>query len=552
MLALIFATFLMLLLSGCSNNPAPDKNSDLHKNEETQKEVEVSSSPDEEVCQEKSIHIVTYDFHNTLYPWQMAQSEWMWPDVYEGLLCMDPNKAEIIKGELCSEWNHSEDWLTWTFTIKPEIYFTDGTVCDAYAIEEYFSLVSLQNFSYCGIEEISASDEHTLTVKLSEVCAWIERELCQGNFAVSSPTALKLYGKDDARSCVGTGPYMLSTQKSTHLERTAEFIKNENYRDKEAAAFDKIIFSAVSEDFADPAEGLLAGKCDVAVFSADAESLERYSQEGIIIERKFKGTDSIWFNPSLYKPFEDKSVRKAICCLIDTEAINQQIYCGMGNIQTGIWAEGSLSYVPFEGCGYDSEEGLALLADAGLSPEDISFVIRDNGDKTKLNELIKEQLNSFGMNIEIAYRSPEWPYYYVNGSPLTVPGKMGYYYGEARFGIFAGSGLQVPWTGIMQAYNGEDLTGIAMDFSSPMWKFSWQEIYAPDLYAQMCDLYDRMMSTAHWDEMVECARELTRIVQEDYAALPLVQEPVFFAVREGAGELFETFTQTSMFKWMYQ
>ena len=138
--AICILALIMFFLCACS---VPKNNADLNKNEETQNEPVISSAPDEEVFEEKSIHIVTYDFHNTLYPWQMAQSEWMWPDVYEGLLCMEPDNTQTIKGELCSEWSHSDDWLTWTFTIKPNVIFTDGTVCDAYAIEEYFSLVSL-------------------------------------------------------------------------------------------------------------------------------------------------------------------------------------------------------------------------------------------------------------------------------------------------------------------------------------------------------------------------------------------------------------------------
>ena len=83
-------------------------------------------------------------------------------------------------------------------------------------------------------------------------------------------------------------------------------------------------------------------------------------------------------------------------------------------------------------------------------------------------------------------------------------------------------------------------------------KFSWQEIYDPELYERMCEIYDSMMSAHSWDEMVRCSRELTCIMQEDYAALPFVQEPFCFAVREGAEEDFDIFSKTGAFKFVFQ
>ena len=72
--ALLFAAIVMLHISGCAKKSAPQNNIDLNKNEETQNEPVISSSPDEEVFEEKSMHIVTYDFHNTFTPgrWRRA------------------------------------------------------------------------------------------------------------------------------------------------------------------------------------------------------------------------------------------------------------------------------------------------------------------------------------------------------------------------------------------------------------------------------------------------------------------------------------------------
>ena len=61
-----------------------------------------------------------------------------------------------------------------------------------------------------------------------------------------------------------------------------------------------------------------------------------------------------------------------------------------------------------------------------------------------------------------------------------------------------------------------------------------------------------MNNSADAGEFIKNGKELTSFIQDNYAALPLVQEPVFFAVRKGAEDEFRALTETSMFKWMYQ
>ena len=162
------------------------------------------------------------------------------------------------------------------------------------------------------------------------------------------------------------------------------------------------------------------------------------------------------------------------------------------------------------------------------------------------------------MDVKVSYVEKGLHLVPDNCRVLNIPVGLNYHYNSGLDALGQiGTGPHAAWKSIMLEYEPNAVTppaDITTSYPGQLfeYKHSWQEIYAPELYARMCEIYDRMMSTSSWDEMVECSRELTRIVQEDYAAMPLVQEPVFFAVREGAEELFEALTETSMFKWMYQ
>jgi hypothetical protein len=57
----------------------------------------------------------------------------------------------------------------------------------------------------------------------------------------------------------------------------------------------------------------------------------------------------------------------------------------------------------------------------------------------------------------------------------------------------------------------------------------WSDIYNPELYQQMLDTYDKMITALTWDEMLVNCRQLTTYLQEDYGAMNCIQAPWFAA-----------------------
>ncbi len=487
---------------------------------------------------------------------------WLWDVICDGLLYMEPDNPDEIKGCLAESWSHSEDHLTWIFSIRENIFFSDGTPCDAYAVCQFLDIHE-GRYSYCNLARWYASSAYELVMKLSEPCPWFETELCQGAFRIVSPTAIALYGLSDSRSAVGTGPYSISDYKF-EIEKSQmwiEFAANKNYHMEERyPAFDVLHLDV---DNTETLEGgrsyeklgrmLTDGELDVVMFSSSQYGIaEELCVEGRheLYSYLAKGMhgNALWFNPTVSEPLMNKTVRQAICTMVDPESINFDLYGGLGRVNNSIWADNSVSAVPYDGYYCDIEEGLQLLADAGYTPEELTVTVGGITNKPIL-EQISTQLSRCGVQTEVyIYNGAAGATYVNNSSALNLPIYVGHDYGPMGLGVSWGNGPHALWMKVMVSRENDRSDG----FNTGGYKFSWQEIYAPELYAQMGDLYDRMITTPHWDEMIECSRELTRIVQEDYAALPLVQEPVFFAVREGSEELFEALTRTSMFKWMYQ
>ncbi|WP_341954426.1 ABC transporter substrate-binding protein [Salinibacterium sp. TMP30] len=140
--------------------------------------------------------------------------------------------GEIIPW-LATEWTPSDDGLTWDFTLRDDVTFTDGTPFDAEAVKANIEHLKDPNTASStgylavgkidGIEAIAANQ---VRFTLSAPDSALLESLSQPWVGVQSPTALE---RDQATNCespVGTGPFIITEwvkQQSITLER------NENY-----------------------------------------------------------------------------------------------------------------------------------------------------------------------------------------------------------------------------------------------------------------------------------------------------------------------------------
>lgn len=140
--------------------------------------------------------------------------------------------GEIIPW-LATEWTPSDDGLTWDFTLRDDVSFTDGTPFDAEAVKANIehlkdpNTASSTGYLAVGkIDGIEAVEPNVVRFTLSAPDGALLESLSQPWVGVQSPTALE---RDQAVNCespVGTGPFVVTEwvkQQSITLER------NENY-----------------------------------------------------------------------------------------------------------------------------------------------------------------------------------------------------------------------------------------------------------------------------------------------------------------------------------
>jgi len=472
----------------------------------------------------------------SLTPWFNNDESWIMGNVFEGLLYMYMNDPGDIRGLIAENWTISDDYLTWTFQIREGLEFTDGTVCDANAIERSWSLYESQfSFARCNIVSWEAASSNEFVVKLSEPCGFLELALSGRSFPILSPDALELHGADDYRSAVSTGPYYI---KSCTPGESVTLSANENYYfEEKLPAIETVNLSATTINSQNAFDELINGKIDGLLFSETAtyKTLLEHSSEIDTIATLSGANTTLWMNAEVVPAFQLFEVRKAMNRFIDFNAVNEELFNGMGLVMDSLWAPGTSSYVPTDQYYYDVKGGQELLASVGLAASEIEFELtfQDlsfSNDITDMLESIQNQLSKAGTNMTLNRIGRESSMFYKPNETAFAIGSVGYRNTEPY----------LPWW-----YSFSEMKRVL--------NVCWQESYNPELYMEMTSEYNKMTKgSMSFEEVISHSQNLTKYVQDDFGAIIGVQEPAFVALsRDFKNGIYFTENQNLQFYYLF-
>ncbi len=133
--------------------------------------------------------------------------------IYDTLVYQTPDAK--LEPRLATEYEVSQDGLTYTIHLRKGVKFSDGTPFDAKALKLTFDRaldpkmkVPLR-FQIVMIKEVTVVDDHTIRIELKYPFAPFAPTLSTVVMSPISPAAIEKYGEDVRRKAVGAGPYVL-------------------------------------------------------------------------------------------------------------------------------------------------------------------------------------------------------------------------------------------------------------------------------------------------------------------------------------------------------
>jgi peptide/nickel transport system substrate-binding protein len=340
--------------------------------------------------------------------------------VYSSLFQADENFQPVP--DLAESWEVSADQLTYTFHLKRNATFHDGSPVTAEDVAFSVMEVNLPHGSICGrgpksvIESVETPDAHTVVFHLSKPfpeflnpydglgphCSGVlKKSLYAGTDLVTNPHNFKP---------VGSGPYkMVEWVRGSHivLERYEEY-----HGPKPAP--ERIVFRIIGDAIARTL-AFEKGEVQWIPFEAPASEVARLSKlpgNNVFFHGSPCGTIvELGFNLR-QEPFNNLKVRKALTAAINKQKIINLVYFGGGEL--GI---GHIPKTPFSAwwynpnatqIAYDPKVAARMLDEAGYPVQADGWRFRFNlkhttgyNEHIKIAELIKDDLKKVGVDVHI-------------------------------------------------------------------------------------------------------------------------------------------------------
>lgn len=344
---------------------------------------------------------------------------------------LEDGSTEIV-GSLCTDYAVSDDGLTYTFTLKDGVKFSNGEDFTAEDVEfTFMHLLSpeSQNADIAlevkgaqaymdgeaeTVEGITVNGDYEIAITLAAPNAGFIAELTSPAMSIADKTTVEAaenYGIN-VEETVGTGPYKVSEwENNDHIT----LVRNENYWG-EAPTADTCVIHIVPDA---STQNLMYQNGELDIIDLDgldssivASTYETQYADKIVSKDRLSLTYMMMNEDNEY--LSDPVVRQAIQMSVDRQTILDMVYGGKGHVENGIIPTGILGHNDNgTEITYDPEGAKKLLEDAGYKEGDITFELAydssTGANPQMVDQIIQQQLAAVGINVEIkTYDQSSW------------------------------------------------------------------------------------------------------------------------------------------------
>lgn len=267
----------------------------------------------------------------------MAVSTRVNNSIYEKLVYQTENNE--IKPWLATSWEVSDDQKSFTFKLRDDVTFHDGSKFNAEVVKYNFDRIvnpeTKAASAYALIENYESSeviDEYTITIHFSEPAATFLSNLSQPKLAIVSKEAAEKYGLSLATNPVGSGPFKfvnLDENNEIVLERFDDYNRKAPYADHEGKAYlNKLTYKIIPEEAT--RIGSVQSNQLNAVETVPPQDLKSIKANGNlqIYETQTAGMPyGLFVNPE-NEPWNELEARLALKETIDVDNIVNTLYLG--------------------------------------------------------------------------------------------------------------------------------------------------------------------------------------------------------------------------------
>lgn len=315
----------------------------------------------------------------------------------DSVVAIDSN--EQVFPALATNWTIEDDSKRYTFTLRDDVKFHDGTPLDSSAVKRTWDRIldpatkSPSTASLMGpVDQILAPDLRTVVVTLKETYPLLLLELWRQYFGIVSPKVLDaLQPGEQLKNLVGTGAFKLVGRAAdgvVTVEANPDYSwAPRNVENRGVPYLQMIKFRAVTDAGTrvatlESGESLFIDE----VAEPDYARLKADSRFGFV-EAPRRGLAVGFFINIHQPPTDDLAVRQAMQWAVDRKGIVDKLFFGVhkvasGPLSEGIWGRDDKFEQVFS---YDPNKAQQILEDAGWKSPGSGGIRAKNGTPLSLN-----------------------------------------------------------------------------------------------------------------------------------------------------------------------
>ncbi|WP_036720072.1 ABC transporter substrate-binding protein [Paenibacillus sp. JCM 10914] len=361
--------------------------------------------------------------------------------IHDSLVVQLPDHT--IKPWLATEWEISEDGLSYTFKLREDVRFHDGTPFNAEAVKYNFDRIldpaTKASNAAALLQPYQSSevlDEYTVKLNLATPSRAFLGNLSQALLGIVSPTAAQQYGDQLGQQPVGTGPFKfvkweenagIQVERNPDYKWAPELVTNQG-----APYLDGIDFRIVPEEAT--RIGSVQSKQVLAAETVPPQNiltLEKDPNFQLLQTNTVGLPYTLFFNKDR-EPWNELKARQAVQLAVDVDTIVKTLYLGTYERAWSPLTPGTF--------GYDASLEQAIKPDipkANQLLDELGWVRGEDGirakdgkklalhyvdgtpNREKRNDIavmIQQQLKQIGIAVEVEITKDIRTVVYTNGN----------------------------------------------------------------------------------------------------------------------------------------
>ncbi|WFE65574.1 ABC transporter substrate-binding protein [Micromonospora sp. WMMD714] len=319
-------------------------------------------------------------------------------NVYDTLV--EPDADLTMGPALATRWTTSSDQLTWTFTLREGVTFSDGSPLTSedvvYSYQRIIREKLNASFRFATVRSVIAPDPATVVVTLTAPTPNLLANL-GGYKGVAIVEKSNVESGAIKTRPVGSGPFTVAGYTAGDTIRLA---RNDAYWGQKPK-LDGVTFTFVK----DPTVALqnLRGGEVQWTDNLPPQQVPALKEAGGVTVETTPSTD-YWYLAlnERRKPYDDANVRRAVAFALDREAITKAATFGQATANQTAIPRGSSWHYDYAPYRHDPEQARRLLGGAGVTGRTMDLMVTSEYPQTvTAAQVIAAQLAEVGITVKI-------------------------------------------------------------------------------------------------------------------------------------------------------